>query len=209
MTTPEVYIIESLDLEDEGNRKEGEVLSRTLSLSGKKPIYRYIRTKKEFEYFIDDFGKSGYRYLHISCHGNEDLIHLTMNKMSNVEFSKIVGGALAGRRLFMSACLVTTIDLASKIFAEGDCRSVAGPVSTINFDDSTIFWSAFYHLMFKKEGGGMANRDIVSSLMVFGWALAEQFRFFMRQKDGSVKSLLLPSRETLETRIDGWLTKGM
>lgn len=209
MTKPEVYIIESLDLDDENRRKEGEILSRTLSLAGKRPIYRYVRTKKEFEYFVSDFVNSKYRYLHLSCHGNVNLISLTLDKMNNAEFSRIVGGALDEKRLFLSSCLATTEQLARAVFEQGACRSVAGPVSSINFDDSAIFWSAFYHLMFKKESRSMRNRDIISSMMAFGWALAEQFHFFSPGKDGELNSYILPSKDILERRIDGFLTSGM
>ena len=65
MSKPEVYIIESLGLDDENRRKEGEIISRTMRLSGKKPIYRYVRTQRELEYFVSDFAKSNYRYLHV------------------------------------------------------------------------------------------------------------------------------------------------
>ena len=180
-----------------------------MTLAGTKPIYRYVRTKRELSYFIEDFKKTDYRYLHISCHGNQDLICLTMNKMNNEEFAKIVGPALDKKRLFLSACLATTEYLAKEVFAHGSCRSVAGPASSINFDDAAIFWTAFYHLMFKKEAKSMANRDIVASIMAFGWALAEQFHFFRPDTNGNVKGLTLPSNETLEKRIDGWLTTGM
>ena len=209
MSKPEVYIIESLGHDDENRRKEGEIISRTRRLSGKKPIYRYVRTQRELEYFVSDFAKSNYRYLHVSCHGNDNLISLTLNQLNNDEFARIVAPALARKRLFLSACLATTEDLASKIFAKGACLSVAGPASAINFDDAAVFWSAFYHLMFKKAGNGMANRDIVGSMMAFGWAIAEQFHFFKPNKDGTVSSLVLPSTNLLEKRIDGWLTSGM
>jgi hypothetical protein len=68
-------------------------------------------------------------------------------------------------------------DLVAKIFQNGSCLSVAGAAASINFDDAAVFWSAFYHLMFKKEKKSMATRDIVGALMVFGWAMAEQFHF--------------------------------
>lgn len=70
---PEVFIIESLELEDEKrNCFEGKILSQILYLSGKKSIYYYIRKKRELEEIVSEFHQSEYRYLHISCHGNEN-----------------------------------------------------------------------------------------------------------------------------------------
>ena len=72
-TKPEIFIIESLDPDDEGNgRFEGSIISRMLRLHGKEPKYRYVRTKKEFKKAIKQFGQLQYRYLHISAHANEE-----------------------------------------------------------------------------------------------------------------------------------------
>ena len=46
--TPDIYIIESVDLENEAEgEREGEALTEILKLSGKSPRYVYIRTKRE------------------------------------------------------------------------------------------------------------------------------------------------------------------
>ena len=69
-TVAEVFIIESLSLIDEGKeRHEGEVLANVLKMCGKKPLYYYIRTKAELAMLAEEFEASGYRYLHLSCHG--------------------------------------------------------------------------------------------------------------------------------------------
>ena len=60
-TIPKLFIIESLDIEDEEHRKEGEILSRVLTMAGKAPIYRYVRTKAELQHFIKEFQRSRYR----------------------------------------------------------------------------------------------------------------------------------------------------
>jgi hypothetical protein len=63
-TKPEVFVIESLDPDDEGNgRFEGAIISRMLRLHGKICEYRYVRTRKEFKRAVTQFGKSRYRYL--------------------------------------------------------------------------------------------------------------------------------------------------
>jgi len=199
---PEVYIIESLGLDDEAHLKEGEIISRTLKLSGKMPIYRYIRTTKELEYFTNDFVKSNYRYLHISSHGNNNLISLTFNNLDNNGFARIVANALNRKRLFLSSCGATTVELASKIFEGGTCVSIAGPARAIYFDDAAIFWSAFYHLMFKKEANRMRSKDVRAGMSVFGTALAEQFKYFGRKKDGTLITRVLPPDSVLNERIE-------
>lgn len=66
-TVADVYIIESLDPDDEGNgRLEGVFLSHVLRLHGKNPKYKYVRTRDGFEKAVLAFGKSNYRYLHLS-----------------------------------------------------------------------------------------------------------------------------------------------
>jgi len=58
-TEAEVFVIESLDPDDEGNgRFEGAIISRILSLHGKTCKYRYVRTRKEFKRAVTQFGKS-------------------------------------------------------------------------------------------------------------------------------------------------------
>ncbi len=60
---PEVFIIETLDPDDEGNgRFDGGIISKILKLHGKTPKYRYVRTKKEFIKAVKKFGKSKYWY---------------------------------------------------------------------------------------------------------------------------------------------------
>ena len=67
-TKPDVFILESLRLEEEHDRKkEGLLLSRSLRIYRKRPIYYYFRTERELEELAKLFQKSCYRYLHISC----------------------------------------------------------------------------------------------------------------------------------------------
>ena len=62
ITKPDVFIIESLSLEDEKKGFfEGRALKRILNFSNKKVSYYYIRTKKELEEIILLFERSNYR----------------------------------------------------------------------------------------------------------------------------------------------------
>jgi hypothetical protein len=198
----EVYIIESLDFDDEGERKEGEILSRTLTLSGKKPIYRYVRTKQEFNHFLDDFVRSKYRYLHISCHGNVDLIGLTLDQYDYDEFVTNVANALNDRRLFISSCKTVTDRFATKLFTASTCMSLAGPKKSINFDSAAVFWSTFYHMMFMKDSARMTRDDIAKTMLIVSWALAEPFNLFIRTGKGKHKHYALPSDKMLDKRLD-------
>jgi len=63
-TKPEVFIIESLNLQDENDHlQEGDLISRMLHLVGKAGTqYYYIRTERELEEIVDLFDESDCRY---------------------------------------------------------------------------------------------------------------------------------------------------
>ncbi|MBL8599940.1 MAG: hypothetical protein JNL14_19560 [Devosia sp.] len=173
----DVYIIESLHEDDE---REGEVISKTLRMSGKNPIYRYVRTAQELQHFVDDFEDSEYRYLHISCHGGKRGIATTLDHLTTEEFAAIVGPALDGKRLFMSTCLAATMAMAGAVFRAGGATSLAGPKNKIYFDDSVILWSAFYHLMFKTDADRMKRIHIKEKLAKVGLLVNEKINFYHR-----------------------------
>ncbi|MCW2390065.1 hypothetical protein M2333_003111 [Sphingobium sp. B11D3B] len=196
-TVPKLFIIESLDLEDEADHREGEVISRVLRMAGSKPIYRYVRTEQELIRFVEEFRERRYRWLHISVHGNHNLISLTLDQLNAKQFAKIVGPALAdGRRLFLSTCKAATVDLASAIFGHGGCLSVLGPIKKIQFDDSAIFWSSFYHLMFKRKRSRMLGRDMEEVIAMMGDAVGRQFRLLKPGLAGQATETKLPKRLT-------------
>ena len=196
-TLPRLFIIESLDVEDEEGCKEGEILSRLLGMTGNDPIYRYVRTKVELIHFVEEFRRSRYRWLHVSVHGNLDLIALTLDHLTGVEFADIVAPALGReKRLFLSTCRAATEDLAREVFARGGARSVAGPVKKIRFGDSAVFWASFYHLMLKRERGRMLGRDVAEVMSLMGDAIGRRFRLMTPEADGSVKQRLLPAELT-------------
>ncbi|WP_368181099.1 hypothetical protein [Aeromonas sp. R7-5] len=151
-TSAEVFILESLsEANEEAGLFEGRILYKTLKMAGKNPIYYYFRTKEELELLAYTFRDSGYRYLHISCHGDLTHIHTTLNRISYQEFGDIFSGLLRNRRLFMSACSTgneifsTCISVLNK-----GMYSIAAPVNDIRFDQAYAFWTAFYtkaHLM--------------------------------------------------------------
>ncbi|WP_428245526.1 hypothetical protein [Ferrovibrio sp.] len=183
MTKPEVFIIESLKFDEEKNYREGRMIYRALRMSLKNPIYHYVRTATELQHFIDEFEDSEYRYLHISCHGSLHGVSTTLDNLSRKEFADIVAPALDRRRLFLSTCQAATASLAREIFSHGDCYSVAGPVNKINFDDSVVLWTSFYHLMFKADSKKM-KRDVIKKTLGMCADLVDEKINFFAQMNG-------------------------
>ena len=52
-TIPNVFIIESLDWEEEEDRREGLVIEQVLASVAKTSRYLYLRTRKELEHAVD------------------------------------------------------------------------------------------------------------------------------------------------------------
>ena len=152
----EVFMIESLTYADENADKyEGEVITQILKLNDKKPIYYYIRTKKELISVLKTFEKSNYRYLHISCHANNEEMGTTLDSIPFEEFSSIVKPHLAYKRLFVSACEMVNDKLARLLLPKSRCYSILGPCKSVSFSSATILWSSFYHLMFNHDSTAM------------------------------------------------------
>lgn len=158
-----VFIIESLTFEDEKHdRFEGKFLSRILKLGGINTDYYYIRTLKEFEKVLEIFVESEFRYLHISCHGNEDFIETTLDQINFEQLSEMLESKLKFRRLFISACLVVNKNLAENIFLSSKCYSIIGFDKVVYFSEAAITWASFYHLLSHKD---KINTDNVSPIL--------------------------------------------
>ena len=164
-TVPEVFIIESLEISDEvEERREGEVLAAVLKMCGKNPRYYYIRTKSELELMANEFETSGYRYLHISCHGGDTSLETTIDSIAYEEFANIFEGKLNQRRLFVSACSAGNELFAKSIGAKNPKMfSVAAPEKNIRFDHAVAFWSAFYVRLFSSNYRSMNSDQITKT----------------------------------------------
>jgi hypothetical protein len=159
---PSVFIIESLNFDDEDEqRREGHLLYEMLHLAGKPAEYYYLRTKKELAALLKRYAQSGKRYLHISCHGDSRGIGLTLDYLTFQELGDLARPHLRDRRLFLSACDVAREELAAAVMERDGCYSVIGPVDEIGFSDAAIMWASFYHLVFKENSQSM-NRDRVA-----------------------------------------------
>ena len=194
-TIPDVFIIESLKTKEEQHNKEGEIIYRSLRMSGKMPIYHYVRTKRELEHFIAAFEKSRYRSLHISCHGNIDTFATTFDVLDDAEMVSVLGSAIDKKRLFLSTCLAATSPFAAKLFKETGCISVAGPSGKIDFDDSAVLWTAFYHMMFKANPDLMKHGVVKMNLARAALMLNEEVRFFLPTPARKPLLTTLPPKE--------------
>lgn len=183
-TKPEVFIIESLEPDDEGNgRFEGSIISKLLKLHGKTPIYRYVRTRRQFHEAVRQFGKSGYRYLHISAHGNENGMCTTNQDEINFDkLAAILNPHLKDRRLFLSACSMVHEDLARAIIPHSDCYSVVGPIKGINFSEAAVVWVSIYHLMFAENSRKMVHGTLKKRLLGVCKLFDVKFNYYSRAK---------------------------
>lgn len=183
-TRPEVFIIETLHPDDEGNgRFEGSIISRILRLHGKTPKYRYVRTRKQFTTAVKQFGRSEYRYLHISAHANSGGMCTTnQDEIDYDEVANIVNPHLDGRRLFLSACSMVHQDLASHIIPYSGCYSVVGPIEDIYFSDAAIVWSSIYHLMFSESANKMSHKALKEKLIKVCALFDVEFGYYSKSK---------------------------
>lgn len=193
MQQPELFIIESLDHDEEDELLEGFALRDILKLTGKtKTIYKYIRTKSELQHFVGVFAKSNYRYLHISMHGNKDGVATSLDWIPNGELADILRPALKQKRVFFSTCKVPSKSLAKMLFKEPSPYSLIGPTEAINFANSASFWCAFYTLMFELNEAAMKHADISNILKMLQPIAGVPIAYFRRDtnKNGYRRHLI-------------------
>jgi len=196
---PEVFIIESLKLSDEKNKWfEGKILADMLNLSDKKSIYYYIRTKKEFVEILDEFYMTDYRYLHISCHANKKEMGTTFDDIPFSELGDILKDIGEDRRIFLSACSMANLALANEIIPKSRCYSILGPSIKIDFDDAAVFWTSFYHLMFKHNPRAMKREMVLSNAEKIAKILGIKLNYFGRKRNNKgVSCTKLPRPKTI------------
>lgn len=199
-TKANVFIIESLDSIDEKEKRfEGQILSRILRLGGKQSRYYYIRTKKELKKALESFGESGYRYLHLSCHGNETSISTTRDTIRFSELNRLMKPYLKDKRLFISSCNAVNDDLAATVIPSSKCFSIVGPAEEIDFADAAIIYASFYHLMFRKDPRKMRRRNILSTLRNVAKTFRVNMNYFSISKtsERGYKGIPIPGSKRL------------
>jgi hypothetical protein len=189
-TTFSLFIIESLRFEDEAEQRfEGRILRDIFQLSGHDVEYLYIRTRRELQEALRRFHASRKRYLHISCHGSNAFLQLTLDKVPFRCFAEDASVYLKGRRLFVSACAVVSKQFAS-VLPQMECLSLIGPRANIAFDDAVIIWATFYHLMFRHDQKKMMKREIRSALTSVCQLLPVEFGFYRLTKSAKGYSIV-------------------
>lgn len=160
-----------------------------------KPIYYYIRTKKELKKLLRRFNRSEYRYLHLSCHGDAESISTTLESIPFSELAKLMRPYLRKRRLFISACSAVNHNLAKAIIPTSECLSIIGSAEDVLFSDAAIIWASFYHLMFREDPKKMIRVNILSTLRnvanTFGVSI-NYFSISKRSEEGYKKTEILP-----------------
>jgi hypothetical protein len=191
-TIPQVFIIESLRLSDEEEERfEGRILKQILRLSEKRSSYYYIRTRRELQRIATIFGKSGFRYLHISCHGNEDTMATTFDHLSFAEVGAILRPHLRGRRVFLSACEMTNRDFASELLTDSGCHSVIGPAEAVAFSDAALLWSSFYHLAFRTNDAVMQREWVLAHLKSTASLFQLRMNYFSSSRSKGIRETVV------------------
>lgn len=182
ITKPETFIIESLSQQDnENNRSDGKILFDMLNLQNKKPIYKTFKNKDELVELSDTYRNSGYRYLHLSCHGSNEIISSTYDKIEFAQFAEIFSSKLNNRRLFISGCKLGNINLANYLYDNnGGMYSLTGPINDVHFDQASVFWSSFYYLVHSWDSQRIIKKTIFKTLnkitYLFGMPIAHFFK---------------------------------
>jgi hypothetical protein len=165
MTIADVFIVESLGFDDEASKRfPGKFLTQILRMEGKKPLYYYIRTKKELEAVMDLFRESDYRYLHMSCHGNSGALSTTLDPIPFDKLGNILNPYLKKKRMFVAACSAVNSNIAKAIIPHSGCYSVIGPIEDVYFGHAAIVYASFYHLMFELDRKKMKRTQMLHTL---------------------------------------------
>jgi hypothetical protein len=191
-TVPQVFIIESLRLSDE--RKEwfeGRILQHILRLNGKESAYFYIRTRRELAKIALEFGKSRFRYLHLSCHGDPEGMATTFDDVTFQDLGRILRPHLGGRRVFLSACEMATRSLATQLLKGSGCYSMIGPTEQVQFSDAALLWSSFYHLMFRTNEDVMQRKWLLAHLRSTANLFRVRMKYFSSSRKMGVRAVLV------------------
>lgn len=183
-TIADVFIVESLDPDDEGNgRFEGSSIIHLLRLHGKNPIYRYVRTRQHFEDALIEYARSDYRYLHISAHAEtEGMITTNQEEIDYDELASLLSPSLSGKRLFLSACSMVHEDMAKELITKTGCVSVVGPREDILFSDAAVFWPSIYHKMFTSKRSSMNHKNLKKNLQAVSNLFKVEIGYFSKSK---------------------------
>ncbi|WP_416865246.1 MAG: hypothetical protein ACMVP2_22810 [Imperialibacter sp.] len=199
-----VFIVESLTLDDEKNGLlDGQILRDILDLCQIPNEYYYIRTSHELQEIINEFDKSEFRYLHLSCHADKTQIAFTFEELFFYEVAELIKSKLKNKRVFISACEACNFEFAKTLIPSSGCYSLIGSPTKINFDKSAVFWSGFYHLMNETNNIRMGQPEIRTVLqkLVDTYDIPINYYSFISNNNSELKeNLLRPNIEIKSTK---------
>lgn len=109
---------------------------------------------------------SAYRHLHLSCYGNQQFIETTIDVISFEKVGELLESVLENRRLFLFNCSTANETLAKLVNPKSDYYSMIGPTNEVNFHDTAILSSSFYHSMFKNDCKAMKRNEILKHYQI-------------------------------------------
>jgi hypothetical protein len=98
-------------------------------------------------------------------HGKKKAISTIFGEIEFADLSDIMADKLKGKRIFLSACEAVNCDFANAIIPSSGCNSIAGPTTKLLTNDALIFWSSFYHIIFRENPIKMNKRIIKGTLL--------------------------------------------
>ena len=113
----------------------------------------------------------------------------TLDEIPFSSLGKLLRPYLKGRRVFVSGCQMASEELARHLFQTEGCSSLIGPNTDIDFDDSTAFWPAFYHLIFKKTANRMTKRDLKEKLGGLSALFGLEMNYFSSDGNGGYEKI--------------------
>ncbi len=180
-----VYIIESPSKEDvEAGRNEGEALGKTLELATIKNKVFTVSNVDEFREALVEISieveeikaELGAVHLHFSMHGSEDGITLTDETFVNwQDFHEIIkefndnikyielpdGLKIAPTYLTFSVCKGFSATAIKDIGEESPYTALIGPTESVEWADSLLAFSIFFHnVILKKTGTPTALKNM-------------------------------------------------
>lgn len=156
-----VFIIESLRKED---KKDAKIMQEIMEMSGIVTVYEYVETIQDFERQVEEFKKSNFRYLHLSCHADRKGLEIEGQNYSNQSLANLLNDGMYDKRLFMSACQGGNRELAKKVITDSKAMSVIGTPMDLYFHKAALFWPSFYHLMEEIDSQKMSRKMLISTL---------------------------------------------
>lgn len=105
---------------------------------------------------------------------------------------------LSGRRIFLSACEMTTKKLAAELLLRGSgCYSVIGPMEKVYFSDAALLWSSFYHLAFRTNESVMKREWILAHLRSTAALFGVRINYFSAsRKEGVRETTVAPGERS-------------